>query len=423
MLSWALVTALQLTSVQLQIGLRNENRVGFVPLVTTINGVQGENLGTARTISGELSPTIALRLLGSRSELRLSYMPQFLLTNAFGNTNTLTLHNAQLTAGYRLTRFTTVYANGTVIAGQIDFYRARRLLNPEQATIFTIPENRILSYASSQAFIGVTQQLGRFTRVDVQGLAGHTGPAPGQGSFQYFRRQDFVGGSVRVSEQLDLRNSIAAETEYRELWFEGGPYYTAVTPAVIYDYRSDRQVTVNLRAGMQFSGTQYGSRQIPEWSVGGGLLPPRTGTEARAMPVFGLVVGGLTWRGAGYLYSSRLSLNLLPFYDPVQGVLQQRIAFGIGNDIVLSRRYSARIELSVFIPGDFELTTTNQPYIDQDVFAILNPVLIRTLSRTARVEAGALITQRLEDYTEVVGTWNRPEVILYLAFSGTTTVW
>ena len=145
MLSWALVAALQLTSVQLVAGLRNENRIGFIPLVTTINGVQGESLGTASTVSTELSPSLALRLLGNRSELRLSYMPQFLLTNAFGNTNTLTLHNASLSAGHRLTRFTTVYANGNITAGQIDFYRARRLLNPEQSTIFTIPENRILS--------------------------------------------------------------------------------------------------------------------------------------------------------------------------------------------------------------------------------------------------------------------------------------
>ncbi|HSI06015.1 MAG: hypothetical protein ACAI38_03930 [Myxococcota bacterium] len=423
MLSWALVAALQLTSVQLVVGLRNENRVGFIPLVTTINGVQGQSLGTATTLSTELSPTLALRLLGNRSELRLSYTPQFLLTNAFGNTNALTLHNAQLSAGYRLTRFTTVYANGNVTAGQIDFYRARRLLNPEQATIFTIPENRILSYASAQAFVGLTQQFGRFTRVDFQGLTGHTGPAPGQQSFQFFRKQDFVGGSAKVTRLLDVRNSIAAEAEYREIWFDGGPYYNAITPALSYDYRSDRQVNINVRAGVQFSGTQYGSRQIPEWMVGGGLLPPRTGTEERMMPVMSLVVGGIAWRGAGYMYSTRFSLNLLPFYDPVQGVLQQRIAFGVGNNIVLSRLYLARIDFSVYIPGDFEFTSTNQPYIDQDVFAILNPVLIRTLSRTARVELGALITERLEDYTEVVGHWNRPEVILYLAFHGATPVW
>ena len=423
MLNWALVAALQLTSVQLVAGLRNENRLGFIPLVTTVNGVQGQSLGTASTVSTELSPSLALRLLGNRSELRLSYMPQFLLTNAFGNTNTLTLHNASLSAGHRLTRFTTVYANGNITAGQIDFYRARRLLNPEQATIFTIPENRILSYASAQAFVGVTQQVGRFTRVDFQGLAGHQGPAPGQQSFQYFRKQDFVGGSVKITRQLDVRNSIAAETEYREIWFQGGPYYNALTPALSYEYRSDRQVTIQARAGLQFSGTQYGSRQVPEWLVGAGLLPPRTGTEERIMPVGSIVVGGIAWRGAGYLYSTRLSLNLLPFYDPVQGVLQQRIALGVGNTIVLSRLWLARVDLSVYVPGDLELTSTKQPYIDQDVFAILNPVVIRTLTRTARVELGALITERLEDYTEVVGNWNRPEVILYLAFHGATTVW
>ena len=57
------------------------------------------------------------------------------------------------------------------------------------------------------------------------------------------------------------------------------------------------------------------------------------------------------------------------------------------------------------------------------MFAILNPVIQRKLSRTAAIEAGALITERFEDYTEVVGNWNRPEVILYLAFQGVTTVW
>lgn len=423
MLSWAFVASLSLTSIQLQVGLRNENRVGFIPLVTTINGVQNQSLGSARTISAELSPSIILRMLGQRSELRMSYMPQFLLTHAFGNTNTLTLHNGQLSANHRLTRFTTVYANGTVTAGQIDFYRARRLLNPEQATIFTIPENRILSYASAQAFIGVSQQLGRFTRIDVQGLASHTGPAPGQRSFEYFRRQNQIGGTVRVTEQIDLRHRVGVETEYREVSFDGGPYYNALTPALVYDGQWGRRMTVNMRAGMQFSGTEYGSRQIPEWIVGAGLLPPRTGEERRVMPVLGLNIGGLSWRGAGFAYSTRITANLLPFYDPVQGVLQQRIAFGMGNNWALSRKWNAKFDVSLYIPGDFEFTSTNQPYIDQDMFVIMNPVIQRSLTRTARVEAGALITQRFEDYTEVVGNWIRPEVIVYLAFQGITTVW
>lgn len=423
MLAVAFVAALELTSFQLQVGLRNENRVGFIPLVTTINGTQNSSLGTARTISTELSPSIILRMLGQRSELRFSYSPQFLLTHAFGNTNTLTLHNAQLSAAHRLTRSTTAFANGTVSAGQIDFYRARRLLNPEQATIFTIPENRILSYASAQAFAGVSQQFGKFTRIDLQANASHTGPAPGQRSFEYFRQQDQLGGLVRVTEQLDIRNSLGLEGEYREIWFDGGPYYNAITPAVVYDGRWGRLLTINARVGMQVSGTEYGSRQIPEWVVGAGVLPPREGVERRAMPVLGLTIGGLQWRGAGFLYATRITANLLPFYDPVQGVLQQRIAIGMANSWVLSRKYTARLDVAVYIPGDFEFTSTKQPYIDQDAFAIISPVLTRSLGRTARLEAGALITQRFEDYTEVVGNWNRPEVIVFLAFQGVATVW
>jgi hypothetical protein len=346
-----------------------------------------------------------------------------MLTNSFGTTHTLVLQNLTLSSGYRLGRFTGVVANGSATFGQLDFYRARRLLNPEQATIFTIPENSIVSYASAQAYVGLVQQMSTFNRLELGGLAGHTGPAPGQRSFSFFRTQASVGGVARVTHQLTPRNSLGVEGEYRQIWFQGGPYYTALTPSMIFERRVDTRYTLNVRAGLLLSGTTWGSRQIPEWEIGSGLLPPRTGTEHRYLPVFGVTAGGFGVRGPGFSYTARGSFNLLPFYDPVQGVLQQRVAVGMGNTFILSRKYLARCDLQVYVPGHLEFSHTKQPYINQDVFAILNPVLVRRFDRYTTAEAGALITQRLADYTQVFGHWYRPELILYIAFTGSTIVW
>ena len=427
MTPWLLVIALHVGASELTIGLRNEDRIGAVPLITTASG-QGQSVvgtaGTATTVSFELIPNITFKLKTRLNELAVSYQPQLLVTRAFGTTRTLGLHSGNLTYSHRLTRDLSMNANAGGTIGNLDFYRARRQLNPAQATILSIPENSVISYMSANAYLGLAYMMGRFTRLEAGAVASHAGPALGQNSSQFFRVQDSLGATARLSRQITKSDTIGLLGEYRWVWFEGGPYYTSATPEVFVRHRFTRRLSLDAHAGVQLSGTRYGPLQIRDWVLGEGVLPRRVGTERRYMPTFGLTVGALEVRGPGYWWTSALTVNLLPFYDPVQGVLQQRLAVGSTNLITLSRTSSLRVDFSVYVPADVEFGgTSNQPFVDQDVFAILNPVYVRRLDPMLNMEVGLLLTQRWEDYTEVVGSWYRPEFVLYIAFVGRTKVW
>ncbi len=74
-------------------------------------------------------------------------------------------------------------------------------------------------------------------------------------------------------------------------------------------------------------------------------------------------------------------------------------------------------------PAKWAYGRTQQPFIDQDFYAILQPALIRRLTPLTYMEVGTYITQRLEDYTQVFGHWYQPQVVVYVAFQGQSTVW
>ncbi|MBC7792808.1 MAG: hypothetical protein H7Z43_03800, partial [Clostridia bacterium] len=275
---WLLVIALELTAAELTVGLRSEGRIGNVPLITTQSGQGSQTLGSATTLSSELIPNIAFRLKTRTNELSAVYQPQLLVTRSFGTTRTLGLHNASIAYQHRLTRKLSLVTTAGGTIGNLDFYRARRQLNPEQATVLTVPENGVFGYASGNAYVGLAYRLARFTRLDGGAIVAHTGPTSGQGTVQYFRKQDSAGATGRLSHDFDQFNTAGFTGEYRWVWFEGGPYYQSATPEAFVRHRFSRTFGLEVHGGLMLSGTRYGSLQTRDWVLGEGLLPRRIGT-------------------------------------------------------------------------------------------------------------------------------------------------
>ncbi len=312
MIHLVLFAALHLGAAQLQLGLREENRLGFVPLATDSDNVQTGIHGTSTTISGELKPTVRLRLFAHGTEFLLNYSPQLLFTEAFGQYNTLLLNTTNMTLSQRLGRDTFLSMSGSGAIGKIDFFRAQRLLQADTATVFTIPENTVLGYASGNVYLGLIQNLGKASKLQAGGIALYNGPSPGEKTFLYFRRQTQAGATVRYSNQVARNDTASVEFEYRKVWFDHGPYYGAYTPALIWRHNGADHFILETKVGAMFSTTEWGDRQIPEWVIGQGLLPPRTGTDHRIFPLFNITMGGFEIKRPGLYIQTTGTLNLCP---------------------------------------------------------------------------------------------------------------
>lgn len=390
--------------------LRNENRVAIVPVV-------GD---TEMTLGTELTPALTFTARTRTSELGLNYGPQILY--AVDTDQTIVLHRANAGVRHALTRDLSLHVTSTGAIGELDFYRARRLLDPERGEVVQLPDNTVVGYATGQVEAGAAGTVGRWMRWEVSGTLGHTGPRSRDEPISFFREQDSAGLTARLSRQLGRGRSLGLEAERNWVWFAGGPYYDGVTPAAFYTQTLGRGVALNARAGVLTSATRFGAAQLRDWSLVGGLDATLRGTERRYLPVADVSVDGPWLRGAGVSARGRVTANLLAAYDPVRGTLSQRAVVAAASDFTLPHSLMARTELAFYAPVDLELTRSRQEYADEDLLATLNAVFTSEIQHGLDLEWGVLATERFADYTAVASDWSVPEVVLRLGLVFRTEV-